>query len=61
MWNMTRVVAYLGYKFNDWIVFNTEIEFEHGSTENEGSVSVEFATLDFLLDARAERAHRRSC
>jgi hypothetical protein len=48
-WDMTRVVAYLGYKFNDWIVFNTEIEFEHGSTENEGSVSVEFATLDFLL------------
>jgi hypothetical protein len=49
VWDMTRVVAYLGYKFNDWIVFNTEIEFEHGSTENEGSVSVEFATLDFLL------------
>lgn len=48
-WDMTRVIAYLGYKFNDWIVFNTEIEFEHGSTENEGSVSVEFATLDFLL------------
>jgi len=48
-WDMTRVVAYLGYKFNDWIVFNTELEFEHGSTENEGSVSVEFATLDFLL------------
>jgi hypothetical protein len=48
-WDMTRVVAYLGYKFNDRIVFNTEIEFEHGSTDNEGSVSVEFATLDFLL------------
>ncbi len=48
-WDMTRVVAYLGYKFNDWIIFNTEIEFEHGSTENNGSVSVEFATLDFLL------------
>ncbi len=47
--DLTRVVTYLGYKFNDWIVFNTEIEFEHGSTENEGSVSVEFATLDFLL------------
>ena len=47
--DMTRVVAYLGYKYNDWILFNTEIEFEHGSTEEEGSVSVEFATLDFLL------------
>jgi hypothetical protein len=30
-------------------VFNTEIEFEHGSTSQNGSVSVEFATLDFLL------------
>lgn len=48
-WDMTRVVAYLGYKFNDWIVFNTELEFEHASTSREGSVSVEFATLDFLL------------
>ena len=47
--DMTRVVAYLGYKFNDWIVFNTEIEFEHGTTAEDGSVSVEFATLDFLL------------
>lgn len=47
--DFTRVVAYLGYKYNDWILFNTEIEFEHGSTEEEGSVSVEFATLDFLL------------
>jgi hypothetical protein len=49
VWDMTRVVAYLGYKFTDRIVFNTEIEFEHGSTSNDGSVSVEFATLDFLL------------
>jgi len=49
-WDMTRVVAYLGYKFNDRIVFNTELEFEHGSTEEEeGSVSVEFATLDFMF------------
>ncbi len=47
--DMLRLVAYLGYKFNDWIVFNTEIEFEHGSTDEDGSVSVEFATLDFLL------------
>jgi hypothetical protein len=46
--DMTRVVAYIGYKFTDRIVFNTEIEFEHVTTEQAGSVNVEFATLDFL-------------
>ncbi len=43
-----RAVLYTGYKFNDWIVFNSEIEFEHATTEGEGSVSVEFAALDFM-------------
>jgi hypothetical protein len=43
-----RVVLYLGYKFNDRIVLNTEIEFEHAATDKEGSASVEFATLDFF-------------
>jgi hypothetical protein len=47
--DFTRVVLYTGYKFTDNIVFNTEIEFEHGSTEENGSVSVEFATLDYLI------------
>ena len=49
----TRAVLYAGYKFNDWILMNTELEFEHGSTgegaEEKGEVSVEFAYLDFLL------------
>jgi len=49
-----RVVLYFGYKFTDRIIFNSEIEFEHATTESnkdgqEGSVSVEFALLDFLL------------
>jgi opacity protein-like surface antigen len=58
-----RTVLYLGYKFTDSIVFNSEIEFEHGTTSNvnngagDGSVSVEFAALDFFfrpeLNARA--------
>ena len=57
-----RFVAYLGYKFSERIVFNTEIEFEHATTSatasaGGGSVSVEFATLDFLwrdeVNARA--------
>jgi hypothetical protein len=44
-----RLILYAGYKFNDWIVFNSEIEFEHASTGKDGEVSVEFAALDFLL------------
>jgi len=44
-----RAIVYLGYKFNDRIVFNSEIEFEHASTGKDGEVSVEFAYLDFLV------------
>ncbi len=44
-----RMVLYTGYKFNDWIVLNTELEFEHAGTGEGGSVSTEFLTLDFLL------------
>ena len=43
-----RFVLYFGYKFNDWIVLNSEIEFEHATDDN-GTVAVEFAYLDFLL------------
>jgi len=43
-----RFVTYIGYKFSDSIVFNSEIEYEHASTGEEGSVSVELATLDFF-------------
>jgi len=56
--DLERAVIYMGYKFNDHIVFNSEIEFEHASTEHTvttgadgregGSVSVEFAALDFM-------------
>jgi len=48
-----RLVLYTGYKFTDSILFNSELEFEHGSTEKGGSVSVEFAALDFFIDPRA--------
>ncbi|GIT98359.1 porin [Sulfurovum sp. TSL1] len=45
-----RFITYFGYKFNDWIVLNTEIEFEHGANaEDGGEVVVEFLYLDFLL------------
>ena len=48
-----RLVLYAGYKFTDDIIFNSEIEFEHGSTDKNGSVSVEFAALDFMFDPMA--------
>ena len=44
-----RFVLYTGYKFTDSILLNTEVEFEHGTTDDEGEVSVEFAYLDFLI------------
>jgi hypothetical protein len=40
-----RFVPYIGYKFSDNIILNTELEFEHGGEE----VAVEFMYLDFLL------------
>jgi len=49
-----RTVLYVGYKFNENIVFNSEYEFEHATSEStvssgNGSVSVEFAALDYLF------------
>jgi hypothetical protein len=40
-----RLVLYVGYRFNDWIVFNSEIEFEHGARE----IGIELAYFDFLF------------
>uniref|UniRef100_UPI000B357AED hypothetical protein n=1 Tax=Crenothrix polyspora TaxID=360316 RepID=UPI000B357AED len=55
--DLERIVLYAGYKFTDHILFNSELEFEHGSTgegsEEKGEVSVEFAALDFFLDPMA--------
>ncbi len=43
-----RAVVYVGYKFDERFLFNSELEFEHASTGQAGSVSVEFAYLDYL-------------
>ena len=52
-----RAVLYVGYKFNDHWVVNSEFEFEHAGTGGGGSVSTEFLTIDFLwkdeINARA--------
>lgn len=42
-----RAIVYVGYKFNDRLVFNSEIEFEHANTEQEGAVEMEFAYVDY--------------
>ncbi len=49
-----RFVPYIGYKFNDNIILNVELEFEHGGVEagDGGEVIVEFMYLDFLLDEK---------
>jgi cell division protein FtsB len=41
--DLRRAVLYFGYKWNDRILFNSEVEYEHAGEE----VSVEFAYLDF--------------
>jgi hypothetical protein len=55
--DLQRAVLYVGYKFNDHIILNNEIEFEHATTgegsEEKGEVSVEFSQLDFLLHKNA--------
>jgi hypothetical protein len=40
-----RLVLYVGYRFTDRIVFNSEIEFEHGAKE----IGIELAYFDFTL------------
>ncbi len=53
-----RLVSYIGYKLSDNILFNSEIELEHGNTTamggdssaDEGKVAIEFAYMDFLLE-----------
>jgi len=51
--DLVRGVFYFGYKFNDRILFNSEIEVEHATTgegaEEKGEVSLEFAYLDFRV------------
>ena len=42
-----RFVPYIGYKFSDNIILNTELEFEHGGEE----VVIEFMYLDFLFSS----------
>ena len=50
-----RFIPYIGYKFTDNIILNTEIEFEHGGVDANGGggeVIVEFMYLDFLINKK---------
>lgn len=51
VFDLHRLVAYVGYEFNDWISFHSEIEIEHAfvSDDSGGYVAVEQAYFDFLL------------
>lgn len=51
MFDIHRLVAFIGYRFNDWIRFQSEIELEHALVSNSGGgeVEVEQAYVDFLL------------
>ncbi|MDF1880396.1 carbohydrate porin [Sulfurimonas sp. MAG313] len=44
--NSYRAIIYVGYRFTDNIIFNSEIEFEHGGD----TVEVEQLSLDFLVN-----------
>lgn len=44
-----RAILYVGYKFNDRVLVNTELEWEHGSTGAGGEASIEFAYIDYLV------------
>lgn len=39
-----RAILYVGYKFNDRLLFNSEIEVEHGN-----EIYLEFAYIDYLI------------
>lgn len=51
-WDYKRFILYVGFKFSDKLLLNSELEWEHASTSDTGggagSVSVEFATIDYL-------------
>lgn len=46
--DLLRAVLYVGYKFSDRLVLNTELEVEHAADDQEGEVAMEFAYLDYL-------------
>ncbi|MFI5350281.1 MAG: hypothetical protein ACHQ2Z_12105 [Elusimicrobiota bacterium] len=48
--DLQRGVFYFGYKFNDWLLYNSEVEFEHASSgtgsETRGEVELEQSYIE---------------
>ncbi len=46
-----RHITYFGFRFNDWLLFNSEIEFEHAKTGSgsPGEVAIEFGYVEARL------------
>ncbi|HET8633564.1 MAG TPA: hypothetical protein VFL88_05400 [Gemmatimonadales bacterium] len=42
-----RAVVYVGYRFSDHWLFNSELEFEHANTEDGGEAALEFGYLEY--------------
>jgi hypothetical protein len=51
--DVLRGIVYVGYKWNDQWLLNTELEWEHGSTGKNGEASIEFAYVDRLIRPEA--------
>lgn len=45
-----RNIVYVGFRYNDWLLFNSEVEFEHASTGKGGEVSVEFGYVELMFN-----------
>lgn len=43
-----RAITYLGYRFDERWVFNSELEVEHANTDENGEVELEFAYLEYM-------------
>lgn len=47
--DLARWVMFMGYKFNDKILFDSELEVEDANSSKSGEVEAEFAFLDFAV------------
>lgn len=47
--DLLRGVLYVGYKWNDRWLFNSELEVEHAADDKSGEVALEFAYVDRLI------------
>jgi hypothetical protein len=54
VFDIHRLVLYMGYGFNDWIRLDSEIELEHAFVGDDagGEISIEQLYVDFAIDPR---------